>query len=259
MAVFCCHYAMQSLSLLKRCCLCLISILSLPLGGMISHCAAQSCGQRAPCADHEPRSTTIPKPQTTWLASPNFQTRDSINFIDSIVIHTTEVSLAGTLDIFLDRDNAVSAHFVIAPNGDIYQMVDTRNSAWHATYYNARSIGIEMVGYAHQRSTWNENNLESLEHLLAWLMQAYPHVPLTRPAGNAYDYPNDRLNAPGWVAHGQLQPWNRSDPGPYFPWDDMFQRVGDRLAAATVPEPNLLLLWLVAGSVIPTRLVRVGR
>lgn len=207
---------------------------------------AQNCGRRGYCADYEPQPTRLPRPETTWLASPNFNFRNALDEIDSIVIHTTEVSLTGTLDIFLDRNQAVSAHFVIAPNGDIYEMVDTRNRAWHATYYNDRSVGIEIVGYASQASTWNANNLESLTELLAWLVEAYPHIPLTRPPGNAYNYPNNSLNAPGLVAHGQVQPWNRSDPGPYFPWNQVLTDVAAKLAA-TVPEPGSMALMLIAG------------
>ncbi len=217
---------------------------------------AQNCGRASICWTHEPQVTTIPKPPTIWDPSPNFGSRDSLVPVDSIVMHTTEVSLAGTLNIFRNRSNSVSAHFVIAPNGDIYEMVDTRNRAWHATYYNSRSVGIEMVGYAGFASTWNDQNLASLVELLSWLYQAYPEIPLTRPPGNAYSYPNDQFDAPGLVAHGQVQPWNRSDPGPYFPWNDVMTRVAERLAS--VPEPSSLAISLVGMTFVLGR-IRNGR
>ena len=182
---------------------------------------------------------TISKPPTTFIASPNYGNRNGTP-IDSVVIHTTEVSLQGTIDIFTNPANQVSAHFVVAPNGDIYQMVDTAKRAWHATYFNSRSVGIEMVGYAHQASTWNDNNLASLVDLLSWILDANPLIPLTHPSGDAYDYPGDRYNTPGLVAHGQVQPWNRTDPGPYFPWNDVLAAVDARLNAT--PEPATLLL-----------------
>lgn len=178
-------------------------------------------------------ATQVPAPDVEWIASPNFGNRGSTH-VDSIVIHTTEVSFQGTLDIFLDPTREVSAHFVIAPNGHIVQMVDTIGRAWHATYYNSRSIGIEMVGYASSRSTWNDDNLSSLMHLLAWLVTAYD-IPLVHPTGNAYDFPNDQYSAPGLVAHAQVQPWNRSDPGPYFPWTNVLAGTQARIDA--VPEP----------------------
>ncbi len=207
--------------------------------------AAQRGGGNDPFFTSPPGA--IPKPAINALVSPNFGDRAFGSVIDSVVMHTTEVSLDGTLAIFQDTDSQVSAHFVIAPNGDLYQMVDTRDRAWHATYYNSRSIGIEMVGYAHQPSTWNENNLATLVELLAWITTAYPDIPLERQDGDAYDFPGDQFNLPGIVAHGQIQPWNRTDPGPYFPWDDVLTGVESRLRV--IPEPAGALsvfLWLAA-------------
>ena len=192
------------------------------------------------CPDFRPGETHVPKPETIFLRSPNFGERSNvIPAIDSVVMHTTEVSLNGTLNIFRSSSNAVSAHFVVAPNGDIYEMVDTSDRAWHATYYNSRSIGIEMVGFASQPSTWNEQNLAALTDLLDWIVSAYPTIPLTHPSGDAYDFRGDRFDQPGLVAHGQVQPWNRSDPGPFFPWNDV---IADVEAALAVPEPSAAMV-----------------
>ena len=84
-------------------------------------------------------------------------------------------------------------------DGSITQLVDLANRAWHATYYNSRSIGIEIVGFAGQASTWNAQNLAAVQNLVAWLAWKYD-VPVVHPAGNAYDYPNDQLNVSGIVA-----------------------------------------------------------
>lgn len=215
-------------------------------------CVAAPGGRDVVCPDFDPQPTAVPKPETIFSASPNFNQRDVIpGKVDSVVMHTTEVSLGGTLNIFKDRASSVSAHFVIAPGGDIYEMVDTRDRAWHATYYNSRSIGIEMVGFAGLSSTWNEDNLDSLGALLAWIVTAYPDIPLERPVGNAYDFPNDQYNEPGIVAHSQVQPWNRSDPGRFFPWDDVLDDVASRIAA--VPEPSSLLLLTMGIATLAVR------
>jgi hypothetical protein len=55
------------------------------------------------------------------------------------------------------------------------------------------------------------------------------------PGGDAHDYPNDQLNVSGIVAHGQVQPWNRIDPGPYFPWTQFISDVKKIIADATTP------------------------
>jgi N-acetyl-anhydromuramyl-L-alanine amidase AmpD len=203
-----------------------------------------------------PSATNLPSPDVLWNASPNFNSRSGTG-IDSIVIHTTESSLSSTINTFMNPATEVSAHFVIAPNGRIIQMVDTANRAWHATYYNSRSVGIEMVGYAGQPSTWNDNNLNSLMDLLAWLVTSYD-ISLDHPTGNAYDFPNDRLNAPGLVAHGQVQPWDRSDPGPYFPWTRVLAGTQSRIDA--VPEPtSVALIGLACQMLVCGRIRRKSR
>ncbi len=189
--------------------------------------------------------TNVPVPEVEWIYSPNFDLRSYTTVdVDAIVIHTTEVNYQGTLNIFENPESAVSAHFVIAPDGHIVQMVDTAYKAWHATYYNSRSVGIEMVGYSYSQSTWNENNLNALMDLLAWIATSYD-IPIEHPLGDAYDYPGDTYDAPGLVAHGQVQPWNRSDPGPYFPWQEVLTGTQQRIDAAA-PEPATLTLLVSA-------------
>src|SRR3954464_5593828 len=146
-------------------------------------------------------------PTVTWIASPNFNSRNGTT-VDAIVIHTTESSYQSTLNTFLSPASQVSAHYVVNTDGAITQMVDTANRAWHATYYNSRSIGIENVGYAGQASTWNSQNLPALEKLVAYLAYTFK-VPVVHPGGDANSYPNQQLNEKGIVAHGQVQPWNR--------------------------------------------------
>ena len=155
-------------------------------------------------------------PVVTWIPSPNFNSRGGTK-IDAIVIHTTEESYAATVSEFQTPSSQVSAHYINNSDGTITEMVDPANRAWHATYYNSRAIGIENVGFAGQASTWNDKNIPSLEHLVAYLAYTYK-IPVVHPTDNADDYPNNILNEPGIVAHAQVQPWDRTDPGPYFPW-----------------------------------------
>jgi N-acetyl-anhydromuramyl-L-alanine amidase AmpD len=172
----------------------------------------------------------IVKPTVESVPSPNYNSRSGTD-IDSIVLHTTEGSYSGSLSWMTNPDSDVSAHYLIRSDGHIAQLVADSNRAWHATYYNSRSIGIEMAGYAGQSSTWTTANIAALVDLTAWLSVQY-NVPVVRPAGDAYDYPNDQLNAPGFVAHAQVQPWDRTDPGPYFPWTSFLGQVQQKIAAS---------------------------
>ena len=126
----------------------------------------------------------------------------------------------------------MSAHYVISPSGEITQMVALNDKAIHATYYNSRSIGIEMAGFADDEGTWQQPdnfNLVALQKLVAYLVIKY-NIQVTHPSGDANDYPpNYRFPETNIVAHSQIQPVGpyygganlykaKSDPGPYFLW-----------------------------------------
>jgi N-acetylmuramoyl-L-alanine amidase len=194
--------------------------------------------------------TDVRSPDVQWVFSPNANNRNTRVRIDAVVIHTTETPFEGTLDVFQNPASQVSAHFVIAADGRIIQMVDTTRRAWHATYYNTRSIGIEMVGFARNSSTWNSNNLAALMDLLAWIVTAYD-IPLLHPDGDAFDFPNNSYRSTGLIGHGQVQPWNRTDPGPFFPWGQVLEGTQQRIDA--VPEPGSFAMVLCACFMLPGR------
>ena len=91
-----------------------------------------------------------------WDPSPNFSIRHTGKNITAVILHHTAGSLEGTVSWFKSKDSQVSAHYVIAKDGTIYQMVEEKYRAWHAgglgaqlegeTDVNSISIGIEMVG-----------------------------------------------------------------------------------------------------------------
>jgi len=109
--------------------------------------------------------------------------------IDHIVIHyTTSRSLSGTLSWFKDPVSEVSAHYVIAQNGKLVQVVSDSENAWHAGNkpMNRRSIGIEHSARNGDAITTKQG--EKSAALIAWLMKEYgvpkanviPHVCVKR-------------------------------------------------------------------------------
>lgn len=88
-----------------------------------------------------------------WLASPNYSSgRTNYTWV---LIHTTQGSYAGTLSWFRNTSAQVSAHYVVrSSDGQITQMVEHANTAWHAQCYNSKSIGIEHEGYVNDPATW---------------------------------------------------------------------------------------------------------
>jgi N-acetyl-anhydromuramyl-L-alanine amidase AmpD len=72
-----------------------------------------------------------------------------------IVIHWVAGSFASCIKTFSDGNRKASAHFVANIDGEIVQMVELKNRAWHAgtsktelfgPHCNEYSIGIELAG-----------------------------------------------------------------------------------------------------------------
>lgn len=90
--------------------------------------------------------------------SPNFDDRGDSQ-VDMLVMHYTDMAgHEAALTRLCDADAKVSAHYLIAQNGEVFQMVDEAARAWHAGVsewrghhdINARSIGIELCYPGHQ-------------------------------------------------------------------------------------------------------------
>src|SRR5712691_10225309 len=104
----------------------------------------------------------------------NFASRDNTP-VDLIVIHSTRgkgasdgLELQGTVNWFKNPAAQVSAHMVIATDGDRYFLVPWQFSAWHAGSGNLHSIGIELV----QRdidTPYAGIQLERCAEAVAWL------------------------------------------------------------------------------------------
>jgi N-acetyl-anhydromuramyl-L-alanine amidase AmpD len=149
-----------------------------------------------------------------WRPSPNFSARGGR--ITHVVIHTCETTYVQCRRWLRNPSSGVSAHYVVDGSGsEIAQLVRERDKAWHVAtaYVNDFSIGIEHAGFAGQ-PTWSDGLLAASAHLVC---------DITRDHG----IPRDRFHI---VGHGQLQPDNRDDPGPTWPWPrylDLVRRACD--------------------------------
>ncbi|MBV7259193.1 N-acetylmuramoyl-L-alanine amidase [Erythrobacter crassostreae] len=143
-------------------------------------------------------------------ASPNFNERASP--ITMLVLHYTEMKPVETaLDRLTDPDAGVSAHYLISEEGIVTQLVPEEKRAWHAGVsfwrgtkdVNSASIGIELdhPGHAGGYREFTDAQFEAL-------------VPLVARIVKEYDIP--RANV---VAHSDVAPLRKIDPGELFPWD----------------------------------------
>lgn len=142
-----------------------------------------------------------------WHPSPNFGARRDGLTPSLIVLHYTAMNSAkAALARLCDPAHQVSAHYLIACDGTLWQMVHEKDRAWHAGAgqwngcgdINSRSIGIELDNTG--RQPFSEPQMIALERLLAHLMARWA----IRPAGV--------------IGHSDMAPGRKSDPGARFDW-----------------------------------------
>lgn len=102
--------------------------------------------------------------------------------IDKIVYHITDGQ--PRLDRAVehlqraDGDHRVSAHFLVGRGGEIVQLVDVDDTAWHCSGWNKRSVGIEHIARQPGELSHDDHGLPltptqlaSSARLVAWLLR----------------------------------------------------------------------------------------
>jgi N-acetylmuramoyl-L-alanine amidase len=152
--------------------------------------------------------------------SPNFDERDQA--ISMVVLHYTGMRDAQSAIARLsDPEARVSAHYLIAEDGQVLRMVAEDKRAWHAglSYWrgihavNACSVGIEIVNPGHEFGyrPFTVHQMNALLPLLAGIVARYNIAPANV------------------VGHSDVAPARKQDPGELFDWAQLARR---RLAIA---------------------------
>ncbi len=119
------------------------------------------------------------------------------------------------LDWLADPQSCVSAHYLVHEEGRIVQLVSEARRAWHAgaaswrgeTDINSRSVGIEIVNLGH------EADLPEFPHA-----QIEAVIALCRSIATRHGVKPERV-----LAHSDVAPGRKVDPGERFPWDRLAQ------------------------------------
>ena len=150
----------------------------------------------------------------TRRPSPNHGPRAADKPIDILLLHYTGmVSEAAALAWLVSPDSQVSAHYLVGEGGEVVQMVDEGERAWHAgrsfwageTDINSRSIGIEIANPGHEFG-----------------YRGFPPgqiaavVALCRDILSRHAIPPERV-----LAHSDVAPLRKEDPGELFPWGEL--------------------------------------
>lgn len=65
--------------------------------------------------------------------------------VDQFVLHYDDCGTSRTCFQVLQDDRDLSVHFLLDLDGTIYQTLDLKERAWHATTSNDRSVGVEIA------------------------------------------------------------------------------------------------------------------
>ena len=132
-----------------------------------------------------------------------------------IILHYT----AGNRDSSLKTltENEVSAHYMVSDNKSepVYSLVNENKRAWHAgvsdwkgrNNLNDTSIGIEIVNDGDVSGTfvpYKDFQIKEVAVLVKYLADKY-EIPATNILG-----------------HSDIAPQRKSDPGPLFPWRELY-------------------------------------
>jgi N-acetylmuramoyl-L-alanine amidase len=149
--------------------------------------------------------------------SPNHDARPAGQAIDILLLHYTDMqSAAEALGRLSDPAAAVSAHYLIDREGEVFRLVAEDRRAWHAgeanwqgaTDINARSIGIELDNPGHLCGyrPFSEAQMAALEALAADVVARHK-IPPGRVLG-----------------HSDVAPLRKRDPGELFNWARLAKR-----------------------------------
>jgi N-acetyl-anhydromuramyl-L-alanine amidase AmpD len=152
--------------------------------------------------------------------------------IDRVIIHTTqgecsdEKKAQAALNWFADPDAQASAHYVVGPDGRIFQCVDETQAAWHAgnSAYNRRSVGIECAGDCYNAKMWTPALFASLVSLTADICKRLKIEPDRDHVIGHDTVPDPRNLGKFGGAHHHVDPWK------HFPWDRFLQSLKGMLS-----------------------------
>ena len=158
--------------------------------------------------------------------SPNHGAR--LRPISSLVLHYTGMQTGeSALALLCNPLSQVSAHYVVEEDGRVLQLVPESRRAWHAgvsfwageTDMNSASVGIEIVhpGYLDPRP-YTAAQIEAT-------------AALARDICRRHAIPPERV-----LAHSDIAPSRKRDPGEFFPWEELARRGVGRIIEESFSE-----------------------
>lgn len=150
------------------------------------------------------------------VPSPNFGKRAEGKPIDMLILHYTGMGSAErALKWLCDPQSSVSSHYLVFEDGLVAQLVEESDRAWHAgksfwageTDTNSRSVGIEIANPGHEYGyrPFPDVQIAAVIELCADILRRH-------------SIPPERV-----LAHSDVAPRRKEDPGELFPWQRLHE------------------------------------
>ena len=164
----------------------------------------------------------------TYL-SPNQDARQMM-----LVLHYTAIPLEETLRRFMSEEYAVSSHYLIPEQAQnskfiVYNLVPDDKRAWHSgtSYWqgnrnlNPSSIGIEIVNLGFPETDELVPLMQRRWYPYASKQQIEVLAEVIKKIVNKYQITPSRI-----IGHSDIAPGRKFDPGPLFPWEQLYREHG---------------------------------
>lgn len=181
----------------------------------------------------EKAGTDYPLALSVPAASCNYSSRSG-TAISAVTIHTIQGTYASCISWFQNCAASVSAHYIVrSSDGQITQMVNEADKAWHVGTENSYTIGIEHEGFVAD-STWYTNAMYSSSadlvrdicnsgYGISPLRTAYFPWASTTLYANA-SIPGSCIKIKG---HQHFPNQTHIDPGQYWNWDLYYKLINN--------------------------------
>jgi N-acetylmuramoyl-L-alanine amidase/Carboxypeptidase regulatory-like domain len=198
------------------------------LGAVPFGCMADDLGD--PVIGVASRALTPDYIGATWKPALAFQAGRQKGFQPSfIVIHVAQGYYQGTISWFQDPKSGVSSHYVVSTNGDVTQMVQEQDTAYHVGHgISSVSIGIEHEGFVAEPSKWFTDAMYTGSAKLVQDIAKRWGIPLDRChilGHNEVPDPNKPCTYGGSEHH--------TDPGTGWDWAKYLSKMGGSSTACS--------------------------
>ena len=188
----------------------------------------KSSGSREKIYRTSTNQTTVRNIGKFQVDSSTYISRGKEERIKFIILHYTALDNVGSIR---ELTGGVSAHFLVLDEDDnkIYSLVPLEQRAWHAgvsafrgrTNINDTSVGIEIVndGIAKEYRS-DPNPYHPYDHYVD-----YKPIQIEK-AAQIIKYVAEKYNIPARniLAHSDIAPSRKKDPGAKFPWKELYDK-----------------------------------